>query len=337
MLDNFFTKENAQERRGHQSGHRSHEDDDRVGGLRDDLGLQSDERDNQRYFSARHHANADLEHAVPALFVEGQAAAHQLGDNGEDGDDGRGHQYVSRKELHIETRADGEKEKGRQKFRDAGNARQQIPLGGVVGEHQSGKECTDDGGHSNARRQPRQEKTDGQREHQRRISCREVLHAGLDAAHDTRRDEDHENSERDGFGDQHAQVHPLQAVTGEPGYHGEQYHAENIVEDSGTKNDLGILSGENMKISEHARGNAYAGCNHGGADENSLGAHVAAKFHVDESQDERNYNAARSDQQGFPPQANEIARTGLQSGAEQHENRANLRDGINRVTGNDPS
>ena len=83
----FGRKQTAQPEWGDQGGDGCHGDDNGVGGLGHDLGLQAYDGNDECDFAAGHHANAYPQRGRPSLAQQGQAATNQLGDDGEEGND----------------------------------------------------------------------------------------------------------------------------------------------------------------------------------------------------------------------------------------------------------
>ena len=141
--------------------------------------------------------------------------------------------------MHIQARAHGEKEIGRQKFVQRIHSRPQIPFLREFGESQPGKERSNDGSQPQPLRYRAQPQANGQCQHQLRIMRGEPLHAGLHPVHQARSDEHHEQHKTDGFRCQHAQLHPVRALRAHQAHHQrQQHHAQYVVEYRGAQNDL---------------------------------------------------------------------------------------------------
>ena len=93
----------AQPERCSQRGYCCHGNGDGIPGLCHDLGLQADDRDDQRDFPARYHADGHVQRARPAFAQEGQATTDQLREDGKQRDDCGPSQYASIKQVHVET------------------------------------------------------------------------------------------------------------------------------------------------------------------------------------------------------------------------------------------
>src|SRR5207244_11731526 len=90
-------------------------------------------------------------------------------------------------------------------------------------------------------------------------------------------------------------------------------------------------------VTEHAGRDPSAGGDHGRAHKDSLVGNVAARLHIREAQDERNYDSCASNYQRFAAYADKIARAGFEPRAEKHEDSANFGNGMNRVGWDNPT
>ena len=149
--------------------------------------------------------------------------------------------------------------------------------------------------------------------------------------------EDHEQRKCRRLADENAEVQPVQTAGGrDSGNNGEQDHPQNVVKNRRSKNDLGSPRSEHMHVGQHAGSNSHACSHHCRAYENSFSSGIAANLHVGEAENEGRDDSCHGHQQRLAADSNQCLRTRLQTGAEQHENRAYFRNRVDRVAGRDP-
>jgi hypothetical protein len=120
-LRSRFRKQKPQKRWSKDRGSRGHENDDGVGRLRDKLGLQSDNGDDEGNLPARHHSDSHLKGFPPSLSAHGKAAANDLRENCQDRNDGRCQQEVSAEQVKVQAGTDGnEKVRGEKSILEKG-------------------------------------------------------------------------------------------------------------------------------------------------------------------------------------------------------------------------
>lgn len=163
-----------------------------------------------------------------------------------------------------------------------------------------------------------------------------VAQAGAHAAHDAGADENHEQGKAHRLGECHPQVPPANpAPAGNATDHGQQDHAQDVVEHGRPHDDAGKPGVEHVQVGKHAGGNGHASGYHGGGHKHGFVAGFAAQAHVEEAEHKGSNHPSHRHAQCLPAYAHQILRPGFQAGGKKHEDGANFGEGVNIFAGSD--